>query len=392
LFTAEEKAAVDALFDKSIASGGVFAYNGEEEEAYCREFAELMGGGYADAVNSGTTAIYVALRALGIEPFTEVITPPVTDMGGAMPVPLIGCIPVPADCAPNSYNMGPEQIEAAITERTSAIIVAHIAGLPADMDPIMEIAKAKGIPVVEDCAQSHLGKYKGRYLGTIGDIGAFSTMSGKHHATGGQGGVVFTKREDLYWKARQASDRGKAFGVTGAHGNVTCSLNLNLNDLSAVIGRVQLKKLPGIVEGCQRVAQAVDERCRQLKAVRTIMPLDGCDGAFWFFVFQLDIDKVSVDVETFVRAVQAEGLPFSGHYTEPFTDHDWYKNRSVFGSSGYPWTAPEYKGDPDAQYPLPNFEHVDKTFMHVKVHEHCGEQEAEDIFQALRKVEAAYMK
>ncbi|HEO71888.1 MAG TPA: hypothetical protein ENN80_11550 [Candidatus Hydrogenedentes bacterium] len=390
LFTEDEKRAAEALFDRCIASGNAFWYDGEEDQAYCREFAAFLGGGYADAVNSGTAAVYVALRALDIEPFTEIIAPPVTDMGGVMPIPLINCIPIPADTAPNSYNMGPEQIEAAMTERTRAIVVAHIAGIPADMDPIMELARAKGIPVVEDCAQAHGAMYKGRYVGTIGDVAAFSTMSGKHHATGGQGGVVFTKREDLYWKVRRASDRGKAFNVDNSHGNVACSLNLNLDDLSACIGRVQLRKLPHIVAGCQRVAQAIDERCGDLEAVRTIMPPADCKGAFWFFVFRLDLEKIAVDLETFVRALQEEGLPFAGHYTEPFTEHDWYRNRAVFGSSGYPWTSPLYKGDADATFALPNFEAVDHSFFRIKVHENCGEREAEDVQKALKKVEGAY--
>ncbi|HOF39460.1 MAG TPA: DegT/DnrJ/EryC1/StrS family aminotransferase, partial [Candidatus Hydrogenedentes bacterium] len=126
LFGEEEKQAALALFDKSIETGEAFGYNGPEEEAYCNRFAAFLGGGYADAVNSGTSAIYVALRALEIEPFTEVIVPSVSDMGGVMPVPLMNCVPVPADCAPGTYNMGPEQVEQAISERTSAIVVAHI--------------------------------------------------------------------------------------------------------------------------------------------------------------------------------------------------------------------------------------------------------------------------
>ena len=186
LFGEEEKRAVIALFDKSIETGEAFSYNGPEEEAYCRQFAAFLGGGHADAVNSGTSAVYVALRALDIEPFTEVIVPSVSDMGGVMPVPLMNCIPVPADCAPGTYNMGPEQVEKAITERTSAIVVAHIAGTPADMGPIMEIARSRGVKVVEDCAQAHGARYNGEYVGTFGDIAAFSTMSGKHHATAAQ--------------------------------------------------------------------------------------------------------------------------------------------------------------------------------------------------------------
>jgi dTDP-4-amino-4,6-dideoxygalactose transaminase len=392
LFSEDEKAAAVALFDKAIATGNAFSYNGEEEEAYCREFAELLGGGYADAVNSGTSAVYVALRALDIEPFTEIIVAPVTDMGGVMPVPLMNCIPVPADTAPGSFNMGPRQIEERITERTSAIVLGHIAGLPVDMDPVMELARSKGIRVVEDCAQAHGAKYKGQYVGTFGDIAAFSTMSGKHHATGAQGGVVFTKSEDLYWKSRQASDRGKPFGVESAHGNVTCSLNLNLDDLSAAIGRVQLRKLPRIVEGCRRAAKRVADRCAGLEAVTIDLGLPETEGAFWFLVLRLDLDRVTVDRDVFVSALQAEGLPFAGRYVAPFTRDDWYKNRAVFGSSGYPWTCPLYTGDPDAAYPCPNFEQVEMSLFYIKIHENTGEAEADDIAEALRKAEAAFLK
>ena len=392
LFAEEEKQAAMDLFDASIASGGAFGYNGEVEEAYCNEFAGFMGGGYADAVNSGTTAIYVALRALDLAPFTEIIVPPVTDMGGVMPVPLINCIPIPADTAPGSYNCGPEQIEERITERTSAIIAAHIAGQPVDMDPVIEIARAKGIPVIEDCAQAHGATYKGRLVGTIGDIAAFSTMSGKHHATGGQGGVVFTKSEDLYWGSRRASDRGKPFGLVNTPFNVTCSLNLNLNDLSAAIGRVQLKKLPKIVEGCRRSAREIAERCKTLSAVEVDLGLPNTEGAFWFLVFRLDLDKVECDVDTFVSALGAEGLPFAARYTRPFTEHDWFKNRAVFGTSGYPWTCPLYNGDPDQEYLLPNMEQAHASLFRIKVHEGLTSKEADDVFKALSKAEAAFLK
>lgn len=391
LFAEEEKQAAVALFDEAMATGNAFSYNGAPEEAYCRAFAEFLGGGYADAVNSGSSAVYVALRALNLEPFTEVIVPPVTDMGGVMPVPLINCIPIPADTAPGSYNCGPAQIADRITDRTSAIIIAHIGGLPVDMDPIMELARAKRIPVLEDCAQAHGAKYKGRYLGTIGDIAAFSTMSGKHHATGAQGGVVFTKDEALYWRARQASDRGKPFG-TDCRTNVGCSLNLNLNDLSAAIGLVQLHKLPKIAEGCRRIAEETARRCRNLRAVTVDLGLPDAEPVPWFLVCRLGLERVTCDIDTFVKALQAEGLPFSAHYTQPFTEHEWFKKRAVFGSSGYPWTCPLYKGDPDQEYPLPNLEQVHKSLMMIKVHENMTDREAEDIASALEKVETAYLK
>ena len=137
-FGKEEKAAVDAVFDKAIESGNAPGYNGEQEEAFCKEFAEFLGGGYVDGVNSGTTAVHVALKALDLPAFSEVVFGCVTDAGGVMPIVENNCIPVPADTTEDSFNTGVEQIEARITERTSAIIVAHVAGEPADIPGILD--------------------------------------------------------------------------------------------------------------------------------------------------------------------------------------------------------------------------------------------------------------
>src|SRR5215204_1130240 len=114
----EEKTAVDALFDRAIETGIAPNYNGDEENAYCAEFADYLGGGHADAVNSGTTAIYVALKSLNLPPFSEVIVAAVTDPGGLMPIPLLNLIPIIADTVPGSYNTGPEQVEALISPLT----------------------------------------------------------------------------------------------------------------------------------------------------------------------------------------------------------------------------------------------------------------------------------
>jgi len=392
LFGEEEKRAAVALFDKSIATGTPFGYNGEEEEAYCREFADFLGGGYADAVNSGSSAVYVALRALEIEPFTEIVVSAVTDPGGVMPVPLINCIPIPADGAPDSYNAGPDEIEARITERTRAIIVAHLAGIPADMDPIMEIARARGIKVIEDCAQAHGARYKGRFVGTVGDVGAFSTMSSKHHATGAQGGLVFTTDEAVYRRARRASDRGKPFGLNGVKTNVTASHNLNLNDLSASIGRVQLKKLPKIIASRRRIAKDIAERCRALKTVRLKEAAPDCEGVYWFLFFKLDAGKLSVDKETFVKALAAEGLPVDAGYLHLWHRAEWYTSRSVFGSSGYPWACPLYRGNPDEIFETPNIIATDRCHFRIMTHENNTADDVDDLIAALKKVEEAYLE
>lgn len=404
LFGEEEKRAAIAVFDKAIETGEATGYNGEEEDTYCRNFAEYLGGGYCDGVNSGTNAIYVALRALEIEPFTEVIVPAITDAGGAMPVALINCIPVIADTNLHSYNVGPEQIEERITEYTSAIIVTHIAGIPVDMDPIMELARARGIKVIEDCAQAHGAKYKGRMCGSIGDISAFSTMSIKHHATAAQGGVVFTKDEDMYWRARRASDRGKPLGLKdvetttqgfstgGFRTNLHASLNMNSNDLSAAVGIEQLKKLPGIVEDRRTVANAICQGVAKLKAVKMVDDPADCQGVHWFLIFDVDESKITVSKEDFANAIAAEGLPAHPTYIPPMTQWDWFKNRRVFGTSAYPWAAPEYKGDPDMPLPLPNFETMDRRLFRMEFHENLSDHDVDDIVAAFEKVDSAYAK
>lgn len=389
----EEKAAVDRLFDKAIAEGGSIGYNGPEEEAYCKEFVEYMGGGYADGVNSGTTAVFVALKALKLEPFTEVIVSPITDPGGMMPIVMLNCIPVVADAAPGKYNTDAEQIEKMITPQTSAIVVAHIGGEPADIENIVALGKKHGIPVVEDCAQAHHAKLNGKFLGTFGDIGAFSTMFGKHHSTGGQGGIVYTKSEELYWSIRQAADRGKPFGISEPNGNVVASLNFNLDEIGAAIGREQLKKLPGIVERRREVVAKLTEEFKKLNALIVPEQIAGAEASYWWWRLGVDEDKLTCTKEEYCDALIAEGMPINPSYRAAMPQlFDWYKNRSAFGTSGYPWAAPEYKGDKDKEYAWPNALEATAKQFNLSIFESWGDEEINDIVAAFKKVEEAFAK
>jgi perosamine synthetase len=404
LFGEEEKAAALRLFDDAIQTGGVFGYGGPEEEAYCREFSESLGGGFADMVNSGSSAVYVALRALDLEPYSEIVCPAITDPGGMMPIPLLSCIPVPADARPGSYNVGPDEVEACLSPRTAAILVAHIAGEPVDMDPILGLARARGLPVVEDCAQAHGARYKGRPVGTLGDVAAFSTMSGKHHATAAQGGVVFTRREELYWAARRASDRGKPFGLSGAAPaasslasaatNVIAAHNLNGNDLAGAIGRVQLSKLDDIVrrrrEVAARIARGLEIRSRTVTAG---WQPDGAEASYWFMRLHVEESRLTVAPTAFAKAVAAEGIPLNPAYGAALQSHaPWFLEKRVFGTSHLPWSAPEYRaagGDPQRTFACPNAISVIESDFNLSLHEGWGSTEIEDTLAAIEKVEAA---
>ncbi|MBU4201096.1 MAG: DegT/DnrJ/EryC1/StrS family aminotransferase [Verrucomicrobia bacterium] len=386
----EEKSAVVAMFDRAIESGQAFGYNGPEENAFCKAFAKFMGGGYADAVNSGSTAVYVALRALNPEPFTEIIVGCITDPGGIMPIPMLNCLPMIADTAPGSFGPGPKQIEELISPRTSAIVVAHIFGEPLDMKGIMRVARKHKLPVVEDCAQAHGARIDGRLVGSFGDLSAFSLMFGKHICTGGQGGLVYTRNEKLYWACRRASDRGKPFGLPNGSSNCMVSLNFNLNDLAAAIGSAQLKKLTGIVRRRRAIVAELSRTFAKLKIVSLPEQLPGAEPSFWHCRIKFNKSAATCDKATFCKALSAEGLPVYSHYCDPIHHADWYRNRNAFGASGLPWSAPQYKGDPNRSFPCPNAEKALDDHFQLTVWESWGRAEVADIVAAFRKCAAVY--
>jgi perosamine synthetase len=387
----EEKAAVDAVFDRAIASQNAPGYNGEEEEAYCREFSLYMGGGFTDAVNSGTSAVYVALKALDVEPFTEVIVGAMTDPGGMMPIPLLNLIPMVADTCPGRYNTGPQQIEALITPRTSAILIPHIGGEPADMPGIMQVANRHGLPVIEDCAQAHGARINGQMLGTFGCMAAFSTMFGKHHCSGGQGGLVFTRSETLYHTIRRASDRGKPFFLPPGATNESASLNFNLNDISAAIGRVQLAKLPEVVNRRRTIAAKLAEGLEGLTAVSIPAQIAGAEPSYWFLRLRFHAERCACSKETYCQALGAEGLPVEASYLAALPHlMDWFVHKRVFGSSGYPWASPAYSGDPDQQFLCPNAKAAVDQHFNIRLHENWTSADIEDAIAIFQKVEDAY--
>ena len=390
LIGAEERAAVLGVLDRAIAAGAAIEYGGPEEEAYCAEFAATLGGGYADAVNSGTAALYVALRALGVEPFTEVVVPAITDPGGIMPVPLLGCIPVVADTAPGSFNCGPEQVEAVMGPLTGAVIVAHVAGEPAPVEPIARLAERHGVPLIEDCAQAHGARIGGAPAGSFGTVSCFSTMWGKHHSTGGQGGVLFTRDPHLYRRIRGAADRGKPFGDTLPAGrNYLASLNFNQDELSAAIGRAQLAKLPAAVERRRAFVRVLAARLAGVPSLQAPETLDGAEPSWWFLRLRYRAAG-GWDKERFCAAVAAEGVPVNPTYAALPATYTWFRERRVFGArGGFPWTAAEYRGDPDRAFPCPNAHAAVAEHLVVPVRESWGEAEAERIAAAFARVDRA---
>lgn len=389
-FGLEERAAVLELMDESIKSGNRFGYQGSQEEAFCKAFSELFGGGYADGVNSGTNAVYVAIQALQLPPFSEVIVGCMTDPGGMMPIVVNNCIPIVADVMPGSFNTGAAMIEPLITERTRAIVVAHMGGEPAHMPGIMALAKQYNLKVVEDCSQSPMAKINGQNVGTFGDIGAFSLMFGKHICAGGQGGAVFTRSEQLYWNIRRAADRGKAFNLPVGATNVIPALNCNMDELHAVIGRVQLKKLPDIVARRRAFVELLMKKgMNNLEAVKIPEVPVWADHCYWWWKLRIDIPALKCSRNDFCAALLAEGLPINPSYRGALpATMTWFQNRA----ERFPWNAPQYKGDPRREFPCPNANASVEEHFILPIYESWSESEADAILDALRKVESELAK
>jgi perosamine synthetase len=270
-------------------------------------------------------------------------------------------------------------------------VVAHIGGEPVDIDPILSLARKHNLYLVEDCAQSHAAKYKGKMVGTFGDIAAFSTMFGKHHCTGGQGGVVYTRNEKLHWQGRRFADRGKPFNLD-APNNVVAGLNCNLNDLSACIGSVQLKKLSGIIEKRRKLAGVLRQGLKKSKAVSMGWQVPDTESSYWFLRMKLDLNAIRVDKQTFVKALQAEGVMADPDYNHVPCTFAWFKNKAVFGKSGFPWNCSDYNGPKNPSFKTKNISDVVASHFNMTLFESWSQSDINNILAALNKVEAAYLK
>ena len=253
VFGETELEMVKRVFEDSWQSGVDFGYQGKFEEEFTRKFCEFQGGGFADAVSSGSSAVYIALKALDIEPESDVIVSPVSSPGGIMPVALQDVKLVIPDSKPNSFNISPEEFEKAVTPKTRAAVLTHLGGHAIDLDPIIEIAKSKEIKIVEDFSHAHGTTYKGKKVGTFTEISAASTMFSKTLTSGVNGGIIYTKNEKLYWHVRSLADRGKPFHDSNYHFRMTTNylypaLNHNSDELSCAMGICGLLRLQNTID------------------------------------------------------------------------------------------------------------------------------------------------
>jgi dTDP-4-amino-4,6-dideoxygalactose transaminase len=314
-----------------LRTGRINYWTGEEGRQFEREFAAMVGCRHAVVVANGTLALELALYALGIGPGDEVIVPSRTFIATASCVVMRGAKPVIADIDRTSQAVTAETIRAALTPRTKAVIVVHLAGWPCDMDPIVKLACERGIKVIEDCAQAIGAKYKGRQVGSIGDIGAFSFCQDKILTTGGEGGMLTTNDPGVWARAWSFKDHGKSYdavynrqhppGFRWVHESF--GTNWRLTEMQSALGRVLLRKLSEHISVRQKYASILNSRLAPVLGIRRTLPAAEIAHSYYkFYVFiELSRIKSDWDKERIIAAINAEGVPcFSGSCSEIYLE------------------------------------------------------------------------
>jgi dTDP-4-amino-4,6-dideoxygalactose transaminase len=298
---------------KSVLERGAFIM-GAELEAFERAFADYLGIRHCLGVATGTDALELALRALDLGAGDEVITVPYTFIATTEAISHVGATIRWVDVDPRTYNLDPARLEAAITPRTRAVLPVHLYGQPADMDPILAIARRHGLKIIEDCAQAHGARYHGRRVGTFGDLACFSFYPGKNLGAYGDGGAVVTNDDALAKRVALLRNHGQQ----SKYVHVIEGWCHRLDNLQAAVLGVKLRHLDDW-NSCRRQAAAgYDSRLRDLPGVVTPYVLPGVEPVFHLYVIQVpNRDRVQA-------ALQAEGIGTGIHYPIPLHQQPAY--------------------------------------------------------------------
>ncbi len=403
----EEKKAVGSVLESGILSrylGTWHAdfYGGPQVQAFEREWAKYFKVKHAVAVNSASSALQCAMGAIGISPGDEVIVSPYTMIISATAPLWYGAIPVFADVEREYFCLDPRSVEKNITPRTKAVIVVDILGQPYDAGAINAIARKHKLLVVEDAAQAPLAKYKGKFAGTLGDIGIYSLNYHKHIHTG-EGGMLVTNNDRLAEKMRLIRNHAEAVvegkGVADLVNMVGC--NFRLTEVQAAIGREQLKKLRGLVAERIRNCWYLARELGKIPGIRAAKTRPGATHVYYMHPFLFDEKIVGIHRDIFINAVKAElpairlregeGTRIGCGYVKPLYLFPIFQKRIAFGRQGYPFTSEHYRGKVSYRKGLcPTVERLYETelFVHELMRPGMTKRDLDDVVRAFHKVYA----
>ncbi|MBB1406082.1 DegT/DnrJ/EryC1/StrS aminotransferase family protein [Pseudoalteromonas sp. SG44-5] len=382
-FTQDEADAVSRV----VLSNKVNYWTGNEGREFEKEFATWADSEYAVALGNGTLALDIALKALAVGDGDgdEVITTPRTFLASASSIVTAGAIPVFADVDLNSQAITAASIKAVLTPKTKAVIVVHLAGMPAEMDEIMALSKEYDFYVIEDCAQAHGAKYKGRSVGSIGHVGAWSFCQDKIMTTGGEGGMVTTNSKELWSTMWSYKDHGKSFdaiynrehppGFRWLHESF--GTNWRMTEMQAVLGRIQLMRMSDWTEKRQAYGAELDKAAGEFDCIRLVeVPsyIEHAEYKHYMFVKPEQLAE-GWGRDRIVNEIVERGVPcFQGSCSEVYLE-------KAFDNT--PW-RPEKR--------LPNAVELGETSIMFLVHPTLTEAEIAKTTQVMQEVFALASK
>lgn len=395
----EEKAVVEVLrsgiLSRYLGCWAEDFYGGPQVQAMEKEWAGFYGVKHAISVNSATSALYCAAGAIGLEPGDEVIVSPYTMCASATAPLIYNAVPVFADIEYEYYCLDPEDVERKITDKTKAIIVVDILGQPYDANKINDIAKKYGLYVIEDNAQGPLATYKGKYAGTLGDIGVFSLNYHKHiHC--GEGGILVTDDDELAERMRLIRNHAEAVvekkGVTNLNNMI--GFNMRMTEIEATITREQLKKVKWLVEERRRNVKYLEDNLKNIPFLRMPKIREGCEHSYYTHAIKYNESQTGVTRKRFVEAMQAELMPIELRETEgvkiglgyevPLYSQPLFKQKWAYGNTNYPFSdSVTYDG-----INCPTCERVcsEETVFHDLMRPFMSKQDLDDVIEAFHKV------
>ena len=359
---------------KRVLESGMLA-EGKVSREFEKLFSEFIGTKFATVTSNGTTALSTALEAMGIQPGDEVITSPFTFIASANSIAMVGGIPVFVDINPDTYNLDPDLIEAAITEKTKAIMPVHIFGMPADMPRINEIAEKHNLQVIEDACQAHGGSINGKQVGSFGHCATFSFYATKNILTG-EGGMITTNDEELYDKMLMIKNHGR--GKQGGYSHYQIGYNNRMMDIVAAIGVEQMKRFKYVVEERRKTALEYDEFFSEFDEIKTQVENDGFKSAYHLYVPNLFSDRMTRD--EIVSSLRDNGVGSRAVYALPCHKQDTYINIQQ-------WRWAKFVDYPDySKVSLPHAEEIGARHFDIPVHPSLTREQKESIKDAFRKI------
>ncbi len=366
-----------------LLSGKVNQWTGPNVYAFEKEYAEYLGVKHAVAMANGSVTLDVALRILGVGPGDEVVVPSRSFVASASCVALTGALPVFADVDPVTGNVTAETIDQALTGRTKAVIAVHLGGWPCEMDAIVRLCRSKKMFLIEDCAQAHGARYKGKPVGTFGDFGSFSFCQDKIFTTGGEGGLLVTNRPALWKKAWSLKDHGRDLNVVRGRKKGTgfvwmvnsFGTNYRMTEMQAAIGRIFLSRLDKMVARRRQNAKKFDAAFAKMPGLSVCRPAKGIEPAYYKYYLQVEPEtlKKGLTRDGILQKLAARGVPCGcGSCSELYREKAFREQRREMGLP--------------PQKTLPNARRLGKTSIMLQVHPTLSQQSINYVIKSMGEI------